>query len=80
VSDRFTARVIASVVLVMTAIIDVTSFFFSSAEVRHRPHFPLLLLGLSMPLLTVSAVLFVRSSKLARDEDDDDPEDPRPAP
>jgi hypothetical protein len=63
-SDRFTARVLGAVVLVMTLLIDASCFMFTSPEIRQRPTFPLVVLVPSLPLFAFSFWLFRRASGL----------------
>jgi lipopolysaccharide export LptBFGC system permease protein LptF len=66
-TDRFTARVLGGVVLVMTFLIDVGCFLFTRPEIRQRPTFPLVVLLPSLPLVALAVWLFRRSSKLKDD-------------
>jgi len=68
-SDRFTARVLGAVVLVMTLLIDVSCFIFTRPEIRSRPTFPLVVLIPSLPLFAVSVWLFRRAARLKVEDD-----------
>lgn len=66
-SDRFTARVLGGVVLVMTLLIDVSCFIFTKPEISHRPTFPLVVLVPSLPLVALAFWLFRRAAALKDD-------------
>jgi hypothetical protein len=68
-TDRFTARVLGAIVLVMTVLIDVSCFIFTKPEVRMRPTFPLVVIVPSLPLLAASYWLFRRSAQLKAEDD-----------
>lgn len=68
-TDRFTARVLGAVVLVMTILIDVSCFLFTKPEISHRPTFPLVVLVPSLPLFALSYWLFRQAAKLKADDD-----------
>lgn len=68
-TDRFTARVLGAVVLVMTLLIDISCFIFTKPEISHRPTFPLVVLIPSLPLIGVSIWLFRRASQLKVEDD-----------
>jgi lipopolysaccharide export LptBFGC system permease protein LptF len=68
-NDRFTARVLGAVVLVMTLLIDVSCFIFTKPEISHRPTFPLVVLVPSLPLIALSIWLFRRAAELKVEDD-----------
>jgi hypothetical protein len=63
-TDRFTARVLGAVVLLLGALVDISMFIFVKPEVRDKPEFPLLVLLPSLPILALGVFLFWRASKL----------------
>ncbi|MBX3230763.1 MAG: hypothetical protein KIT84_00990 [Labilithrix sp.] len=63
-TDRFTAKVLGGVVVVMTVLIDVSCFIFTRPEVSHRPTFPLFLLFLSLPMIGAAVYFFRRAKTL----------------
>lgn len=63
-TDRFTARVLGAVVLLLGALVDISMFIFVKAEIRAKPEFPLLVLVPSLPIFAVGVFLFWRASKL----------------
>lgn len=63
-NDRFTARVLGAIVLVMTILIDISCFIFTKPEIRARPTFPLVVLVPSLPLMAASYWLFRKAEKL----------------
>ncbi|MFO0743161.1 MAG: hypothetical protein U0270_45230 [Labilithrix sp.] len=65
-TDRFTARVLGGITLAMTAVIDLSMFVFTKPEISHRPTFPLLILGLSLPMFG-AAIYFFRRAKQLKD-------------
>ena len=69
ITDRFTARVLGAVVLIMTFLIDVSCFLFTKPEIRSRPTFPLVVLLPSLPLVAVAYYLFRRAAKLKAEDD-----------
>ena len=69
ITDRFTARVLGAVVLIMTFLIDVSCFLFTKPEIRSRPTFPLVVLVPSLPLVAVAYYLFRRAAKLKAEDD-----------
>jgi hypothetical protein len=69
ITDRFTARVLGAVVLVMTFLIDVSCFIFTRPEVRQQPRFALIVIVPSLPLVALAVYLFRRASKLEVGED-----------
>jgi hypothetical protein len=64
ITDRFTARVLGAVVLVMTFLIDVGLFLFTSPEIRHRASFPLVVIVPSLPLALLAIYFFRRAEQL----------------
>ncbi|MBX3208495.1 MAG: hypothetical protein KF764_25850 [Labilithrix sp.] len=68
-NDRFTARVLGAIVLIMTVLIDISCFIFTKPEISHRPTFPLVVFIPSLPLVAVSVWLFRRASKLEPGDD-----------
>lgn len=68
-TDRFTARVLGAVVLVMTFLIDVSCFIFTKPEISHRPTFPLVVILPSLPLLALSVWLFRKAAQLEPGDD-----------
>lgn len=68
-TDRFTARVLGAVVLVMTILIDISCFMFTKPEIRARATFPLVILVPSLPLFAASYWLFRRAERLKADDD-----------
>jgi hypothetical protein len=69
ITDRFTARILGAVVLLMTFTIDVGSFMFTKPELRSRATFPLLVLIPSLPLALAGVWLLRKSSRLPDEED-----------
>ena len=69
ITDRFTARVLGAVILIMTFLIDVSCFIFTKPEIRSRASFPLVVLVPSLPLVAVAYYLFRRAAKLKADDD-----------
>lgn len=63
-TDRFTAQVLGGLTLVMTVLIDISCFMFTKPEISHRPTFPLLILGLSLPMLGAAWFFFRRAKQL----------------
>jgi hypothetical protein len=68
-TDRFTTRVLAAVVLIMTVLIDISCFIFTKPEIRSRPTFPLVVILPSLPLFAVSYWLFRRAAQLKPGDD-----------
>ena len=64
ITDRFTARVLGAVVLLMTFAIDVGTFFFTKPEIRNRATFPLAVLIPSLPLVALGIYLLRKASRL----------------
>ena len=64
ITDQFTAKVLASVIFIMTFLIDVGCFLFTRPEISHKPTFPLVVLIPSIPLVLFATFLFRRASKL----------------
>ncbi len=64
ITDRFTARVLGAVVLLMAFTIDVGSFFFTAPEIRSKPTFPLIVLGPTLPLIALAIYLFRKAARL----------------
>ena len=69
ITDRFTARVLGAVVILMTFLIDVSCFIFTTAEIRSRPSFPLVVLLPSLPLVGLGIYLFRKAARLKAEED-----------
>lgn len=63
-TDRFTAKVLGAIVLVMTILIDISCFIFTKPEIRGRATFPLVVLLPSLPLFAASYWLFRKSAHL----------------
>lgn len=68
-TDRFTARVLGAIVLVMAVLIDVSCFIFTKPEIRSRATFPLVVLIPSLPVFAASYWLFRKSAQLKDDGD-----------
>ena len=68
-TDRFTARVLGAVVLVMTVLIDISCFLFTKPEISHRPTFPLVVILPSLPLFGLAVWLFRRAEQLKPGDD-----------
>lgn len=64
ITDRFTARVLGAVILLMVLLVDVGCFMFTKPEISHRPTFPLVVLVPSLPLIAVALYLFRRAATL----------------
>jgi len=69
ITDRFTARVLGAVVLLMTFLIDVGCFMFTQPEISHRPTFPLVVIVPSLPLVAFGVYLLRRAARLKVEED-----------
>jgi hypothetical protein len=69
ITDRFTARVLGAVVLIMTALIDISCFLFTKPEIRMRPTFPLIVIVPSLPLVALAVYLFRRAARLSADDE-----------
>ena len=69
ITDRFTARVLGLLTIVLVVIIDVSTFIFSTPATKANPKFPGLVILPSLPLLLLGAWLLWRSSKLPVDEE-----------
>ncbi len=64
ITDQFTAKVLASVIFIMTFLIDVGCFIFTKPEISHKATFPLVVLLPSLPIILFATILFRRASKL----------------
>lgn len=64
ITDRFTAKVIGALVIVMTILIDVSCFIFSRPELRARATFPLVILAPSLPLFAYGIYLLRKANSL----------------
>jgi hypothetical protein len=64
ITDRFTARVLGAVVLVMTLLIDIGCFLFTNPEIRHRASFPVVVIVPSLPLVALAIYFFRRADQL----------------
>ena len=69
ITDRFTARVLGALVIIITMIIDVSCFIFTKPEISHRATFPLVVFGPSLPLFAFGVYLLRRSSSLKVEDD-----------
>ena len=69
IEDRFTARVLGLLLVVLALIIDVSMFVFVQPEVRAKPGFPLLVIVPSLPIFAFGVALLRRASKLKESED-----------
>jgi hypothetical protein len=69
ITDRFTARVIGTLVLILTFLIDVSCFIFTKAEISHRPTFPLVVILPSLPIVAFAVYLLRRSYRLKVEDD-----------
>jgi hypothetical protein len=70
ITDRFTARVLGAIVLLMAACIVIGCFFFTKPEIVHRPTFPLVVLASALPLVGLALWLFRKAGRLRDDEPD----------
>lgn len=68
ITDRFTARVLGAVVLLMAVVIDVGCFVFTKPEIRQRPTFPLVVLVPSIPLFGLGIYLLCRANRLKAED------------
>jgi lipopolysaccharide export LptBFGC system permease protein LptF len=68
ITDRFTARVLGAVVLLMAVVIDVGCFVFTKPEIRQRPTFPLVVLVPSIPLFGLGLYLLRRANRLKAED------------
>jgi hypothetical protein len=64
ITDRFTARVLGALVLIMTLLIDLSCFIFTKPEISHRSTFALVVLVPSLPLFGFGVYLLRRASRL----------------
>jgi len=64
ITDRFTARVLGAIVLVMVFLIDVGCFMFTNPEIRHKATFPLVVIVPSLPLVGLAVWFFRRAEQL----------------
>jgi hypothetical protein len=69
ITDRFTARVLGAVVLLMTFLVDVGCFMFTRPELRSRPSFPLVVLVPSLPLVAFGVYLLWKAGRLKEEEE-----------
>jgi len=67
-SDRFTAKVLGLLVLVLAVLIDISFFMFSKPEAKQNPSFPIMVIGTSLPIFVFGAVLLYRGSRMKDDE------------
>lgn len=68
ITDRFTARVLGGLLLMMTVLIDISCFLFTKAEIRQRLSFPLVVFIPSLPLYAAGVYLLRRASRLKEEE------------
>jgi lipopolysaccharide export LptBFGC system permease protein LptF len=69
ITDAFTARVLGSICLVMTLIVDVSCFIFTKPEISHRPTFPLVVILPSLPIIAFGVYLFRKASHLKTEDE-----------
>jgi lipopolysaccharide export LptBFGC system permease protein LptF len=69
ITDRFTARVLGAVVILMAVLIDVGCFLFTKPEISHRPTFPLVVIVPSLPLFAFGIYLLRKANRLKAEED-----------
>jgi hypothetical protein len=69
ITDRFTAKVLGALVLVMTFLIDVSCFIFTKPEIRSRPTFPLVVIVPSLPIVALGVYLLWRANRLKAEDD-----------
>jgi hypothetical protein len=70
ITDRLTARVIGLLLLILTVIIDTSTFIFTRPEVRWSPRFALMVILPSVPFLIFGVLLLRRAEHLKEDDDD----------
>ncbi len=63
-TDRFTARVLGAITLLVTVIIDISTAVLTRPETRSRPGFALVVLLPSLPLFILGAWFFVKARRL----------------
>lgn len=68
ITDRFTARVLGAVILLMAVVIDIGCFVFTKPEIRQRPTFPLVVLVPSLPLFALGIYLLRKASRLKAED------------
>lgn len=69
INDRYTARVLGALLVILAILIDVSSFIFVKPEVRQKPGFALIVILPSLPIVAFGIHLLRRASKLREEED-----------
>lgn len=69
ITDRFTARVLGALAIIMTLLIDISCFVFTKPEISHRPTFPLVVLLPSLPILAFGVYLLRKALRLKVEDD-----------
>jgi hypothetical protein len=70
ITDRFTAKVLGAVVLLMVFVIDIGCFMFTKPEISHRATFPLVVLIPSLPFMALGIYLLRKGSRLPAEDGD----------
>lgn len=69
ISDRFTARVLGLLLIVLAVIIDASLLFLGDPAARQKPGFPLLVILPSLPFVGAGIFLLRRAARLPEVED-----------
>ena len=64
ITDRFTARVLGGIVLLMAFMIDLGCFVFTKPEISHRASFPVVVLLPTLPIVLLGVYLLRRAARL----------------
>jgi len=64
ITDRFTAKILGAIVLLMVFVVDVGCFVFTKPEISHRMTFPLVVLIPSLPFMALGVYLLRKASRL----------------
>lgn len=73
ITDRTTAKVLGLIVLVLSLLIVATCFLFARPETRQNPRYPVVVVVASLPMFAISALLFLKASRMKEEEPDEDP-------
>lgn len=70
INDRFTAKVLGLVIILMALLIDASFFMLAKPEAKAKPGFAFIILVPSLPFIGAGIYLLRRAERLKNDEDD----------
>ena len=70
ITDRLTARILGVVVLLLALLIDTSCFIFARPESRQSPRFVMVVVGFSMPMFVIGALLLRKAARMKEEDEE----------